>query len=169
MTGFADALTSIKDSVMNAFEEAKQLAINFIDYAPRTRAEVERRLTRAGYEDEVIAAVTTDLERIGLLNDEEFSALWVESRSRSKRLGRMRLSAELRQKGVSKDVVDEAVGEISEESEVASATELAQKRLKPEEYEDLSARRRVAAYLRRRGYNWEIIEQVFQKLFTNSD
>jgi regulatory protein len=169
MTGFAGALTSIQDSDMNPFEEAKQLAINFIDYAPRTRAEVERRLVRAGYEEETIAAVIADLERIGLLNDQEFSALWVESRSRRKKIGSRRLSAELRQKGVSKEVVDEAVSEINEEVELSAAEELARKRLKPEEYDDPPARRRVAAYLQRRGYNWEIIEQVFGRLLANRE
>jgi regulatory protein len=157
------------DPLMDPFEEAKELAINFIDYAPRTRAEVERRLARAGYDDEVVAEVVADLERVGLLNDEEFSAQWVESRSRRKKIGSRRLSAELRQKGVSKDVVDEAVREIDEEVEVASALELARKRLKPEEQDDPGARRRVAAYLQRRGYNWAIIEQVFAQIITNRE
>ena len=48
---------------MDDFESAKQLALSFIDYAPRTRAEVARRLARAEYGEEVVEAVIADLER----------------------------------------------------------------------------------------------------------
>src|SRR5579872_4184700 len=110
-------------------EAAKQLAIQYIDYAARTRAEVERRLAKAGFEEEIVTAVIADLVDVGLLDDAQFSQDWVESRARRKKLGRVRLAAELRQKGISKEDAQQAIGEIAPEDELAAALELARVRL----------------------------------------
>ena len=154
---------------MNDFETARETALRYMDYAPRTRAEVRRRLLKGGFDEETIEAVLADLEHTNLLDDAQFSKDWVESRSRRKGLGRVRLAAELRRKGVSKEQTEEAVGEIDEEAELAAALEIARKRLRPEESADPAAKRRLAAFLQRRGYKWEIIEQVFSQLFANNE
>lgn len=152
---------------MTDSESARLLAEKFIDFQPRTSAEVRRKLTRAGYEEDVIEKVIADLERAELLDDSRFSAEWVESRSRRKGLGKVRLAAELRQKGVEKAMVDEAVAEIDPESELRIAISLARKRVSPGDSSDPAVKRKLAAYLQRRGYNWEIIQQVFGELFAN--
>ncbi len=161
---------------MNVHESAKQLAINYIDYSARTVAEVRRRLARAGYEECVIEDVVADLQRAEILDDTKFSEDWVESRARAKKLGRIRIAAELRQKGVSKEDTDRAILGVDPLSEVAAALVLSRKKLPPGDIEQLTgpaeraaAKRRIAGFLQRRGYNWEIIEQVFAKLFANEE
>jgi regulatory protein len=154
---------------MEPFEQAKMLAVNYIDYAPRSRREVERRLAKAEYDEELIAAVLEDLERAGLVNDAQLSEDWVENRARSKKLGRVRLASELRLKGVDKETVDEAVAAINPDDEIATALALAEKRLKPAERSDPAALRRAAAFLQRRGYKWDVIEQVFARLGANTE
>lgn len=159
---------------MDIRESAKMLAVNYIDFAPRTVSEVRRRLAKAQYEEDVIEDVIADLLRAELLDDTKFSADWVESRSRSKRLGRTRLAAELRQKGVARDEVAQALADLDPASELAAALELARKRIPESERDELNtpaeragAQRRLAGYLQRRGYKWEIIEQVFARIFAN--
>src|SRR5689334_578206 len=111
------------------FEAAREIAIRYIDYAARTGAEVARRLARAGYEQELIESVVEDLIRADLLNDDAYSKQWIESRARSKKLGRARLASELWQKGVAKETVDAALQELSPEQELDAAEELAKRRL----------------------------------------
>ena len=152
---------------MEPIVEARLLAENYIDYAPRTRREVEKRLQRAEYDSEIIHAVLNDLENANLINDTEFSALWVENRSRSKKLGRTRLSNELRLKGVDKETVQAAVEELSVDDELTTALSLAQKKWKEGDERDTAGKRRLAGFLLRRGYNWSIIEQVFSMLSSN--
>jgi regulatory protein len=151
------------------FEAARELAIRFIDYAARSRAEVGRRLAKAGYDEELIEAVVNDLQRAGLLDDEEFSRQWVESRARSKKLGRARLASELRMKGVEKETVEEALTELDPEQELAAALALTEKRIGSDSIADPAVRRRLAGYLQRRGYKWETVEQVFARLGANKD
>jgi regulatory protein len=151
----------------DAFESAREVALKFVDYQPRTCAEVRRRLARSGYESEIVEAVIENLVRVGFLNDERFSADWVENRSAKKGLGRIRLESELRRKGISADTSREAVGQIDRESELETALAVARKRLTEPESADPSEKRRLAAFLQRRGYNWETVQQVFEKLFSN--
>src|SRR5205807_3179083 len=104
-----------------------------------------------------------------ILNDSLFSEAWVESRARSKSIGRRRLETELRVRGVDKTAIDAALDTLNPESEIENALRLAEKRARSEDLRDSAARRRVTGYLQRRGYSWEIIEQVFARLGTNSD
>jgi regulatory protein len=167
---------------MDSTESAKQLAVNYIEYAARTVAEVRRRLQRAGYEEDVIDSVIEDLQRASLLNDSKFSEDWVDSRTRTKKLGKVRLARELQQKGISREEADKALEAIDSDTELTLAMELARKKLPAHELEALTsssdstgsaaragAKRRLSGFLQRRGYKWEIIEQVFTKLFSNED
>src|SRR5262245_18968980 len=128
---------------MSPLESARLLAEKFIDDQTRTSAEVRRKLARAGYEEDVIESVVSDLERAELLDDSRFSADWVESRSRHKGFGKLRLAAELRQKGIDKKVVDEATAEIDPDSEAKAALSLAQKRLSDAKSTDPAAKRKL--------------------------
>jgi regulatory protein len=161
---------------MDPLESAKELAINYIDYAPRTVAEVRRRLSKAGYDESVVEEVVEHLVSVELLDDSKFSTDWVESRTRSKKIGRIRLAAELRPKGVDSEQADQALESLDTESQVAAALHLARKKV-PENVaaswtgpaERAAGKRRLAGYLQRRGYNWEIIEQVFSRIFAKDD
>ena len=172
--------------------EARQVAERFIDYQPRTSAEVRRRLGRAGFDEEVVERVVAELESAGLLDDSQFSADWVESRARSKKIGPSRLAAELRRKGISREDADSALEQLDSDSALQNALSLARKRLgveeqgsggegetggrgdaetpeRPVSHPSPEEKRRLAAFLQRRGYNWDIIQQVFAELFQNTD
>ena len=148
---------------------ARILAEKYIDYQPRTSAEVRRRLAKAGFDAEIVDSVVDDLERAGLLDDSKFSADWVESRTRTKKLGRIRLASELRARGVRREDAEGAIQSIDSETELASALALAKKKHPLDSPLDRDEKRRLTAYLQRRGFNWEIIEQVFARLLTNMD
>ena len=153
----------------DGFEEARQIAVRFIDYAPRTRVEVERRLSRGKYDEELIDAVVEDLVRAGLIDDSAFSSQWIESRARSKKLGRARLATELLRKGIDRATVDEALQDLDAEQELEAATIMAQRRFEGQDLSDPATRRRAAAFLQRRGYKWHTVEQVFARIAPNRD
>ena len=114
---------------MTEYESARIVAERYIDYQPRTTAEVRRRLARTGLDSDVVEQVISDLESAGLLDDTRFSADWVESRSRSKKYGSKRLASELRAKGVGKEQTDAALEQLDPEAELSTALALARKRL----------------------------------------
>lgn len=149
---------------MTPEETARQAALRYVDFAPRTAAQVRRRLLRDGHDDTVIDGVLEFLARAGLVDDERFSRDWVESRGTRKGLGRARLGAELRGKGVPRDTAEEALASLSPADELAAAAEAARKRLGSDSLSDPVVRRRLAGFLRRRGYDWETVARVMALL-----
>jgi regulatory protein len=88
-----------------------EAALRFLEARPRSVAEVRRRLTSAGYRAELVEAAIARLEGLGVLDDEAFTAAWVESRDRAKPRGERALRDELRRKGVDRALIDEALTE----------------------------------------------------------
>jgi len=149
------------------YEIAIKIALRYIDHAPRTTTEMQKRLARAQIAPDVIEAVISALQDLDLLDDSRFGREWVETRSRSKRYGSKRLAAELRAKGLPAELITRSLQHLHPEDEFHTALELAQQRLGNHPQPDSSTLRRLAAYLHRRGYNFDIIQQVFAQLVTN--
>jgi regulatory protein len=117
----------------------------------RSRQEIRRRLRSAGFEAEEIEQALVDLESVGLIEDDRFAREVVRDQAGRRLAGNRSIRANLLQKGVAPDVVDEALEEAGEEAE--RAAELARQRalrltgLAPE-----AAYRRLNGLLLRRGY-----------------
>jgi regulatory protein len=117
----------------------------------RSRQEIRRRLRSAGFEAEEIEQALVDLESVGLIEDDRFAREVVRDQAGRRLAGNRSIRANLLQKGVAPDVVDEALDEAGEEAE--RAAELARQRalrltgLAPE-----AAYRRLNGLLLRRGY-----------------
>jgi regulatory protein len=147
----------------DTLEKAKQRALGLISYRPRSVKEVQRRLQRAGVDEETIGEVVVSLKEAGLLDDETFTKSWVESRLEASPRSKRMIAWELRQKGVSESTIDASLGEVSDEE---SAYRLAQKRwprvahLHPA----LERKRKLTEYLARHGFAFDVIQDVIAKL-----
>ncbi len=146
--------------------KATEAALVLLEVRARAKREIETRLAQKGYDESVIAQVTEKLTRLGLLDDAQFAAQWVEAKTRiggSRPVGKRRLSQELFGKGVAKDQITEAVERVSEDDELALARAAARKkvRLVPTEREALqSERQKLMGFLQRRGFGWETVKRV---------
>lgn len=131
---------------------AKDRALRLLSVRSRSRAELERRLSRAGYEPDEVEAAIADLEEVGLVDDERFARELAEAKRR-RGMGRRAGLAALRAKGVDREIAEQAVGEVNPEDEADRAYELALGRL--ERLGSLPpdvAYRRTVAFLVRRGF-----------------
>jgi regulatory protein len=81
-------------------------ALRFLEARPRSTAEVRRRLATAGYSAALGDAAIERLTALGILDDETFTAAWVESRDRARPRGERALRQELRLKGIDRELVD---------------------------------------------------------------
>ena len=77
-----------------------EAGLRFLEARARSVGEVRRRLTSAGYREDLVTAAIDRLSELGMLDDEAFAAQWVESRDRAHPRGEHALMIELRQKGV---------------------------------------------------------------------
>ena len=62
----------------------------------------------------MIDEIIERLKRGGLVNDSSFAELWVENRSEFRPRGERMLRVELRQKGISDEVISEVVSDLDE-------------------------------------------------------
>jgi regulatory protein len=86
-------------------------AARFLETRSRSVSEVRRRLTTAGYRAELVDAAIIRLTELGMLDDEAFARLWVESRDRARPRGERALRDELRLKGIDRSIVDAVLEE----------------------------------------------------------
>ncbi|MBI5054484.1 MAG: RecX family transcriptional regulator [Chloroflexi bacterium] len=142
-------------------EMAFEKAVKFISYRPRSEKEVRQNLKKKEIEAGLIDEAVQRLKRVGLLNDEQFAQMWVESRSHSKPKGRRALKIELRQKGLSREAVDAAVAGTNDEEVARRLAASRAPRLK--KLPKIEFRRKLGSYLARRGINYEIILEVVER------
>ena len=84
-------------------------ALRFLEARQRSIAEVRRRLTTAGYREDLVSGAIDRLSELGMLDDDAFAASWVESRDRARPRGERALRAELAQRGVDRAVIQVAL------------------------------------------------------------
>jgi regulatory protein len=132
---------------------AREICLRLLASAPRTRAHLAQAMARRKVPEEVAERVLDSLVESRLVDDVAFANAWVESRHTGRGLARRALSQELRRRGVSHEIVEDAVGSLSSEQEEETARTLAVRRLPASRGLQPAIRlRRVAAMLVRRGY-----------------
>ncbi len=143
-------------------QKAYDQAVRFLSYRPRSRVEVERYLRDKKMSPDVIADVVGRLEQSDYLNDEAFARFWVENRAEFKPRSRRALQYELRQKGLSSQAIDNVLSETQDDETAAwRAVEGRLARWAGLSRDEL--RQKMAGYLSRRGFNYEIISTIFEK------
>lgn len=132
-------------------------ALNLLGYRARSEGEVRERLGRYGYASETIEAVISRLGELGYLDDEEFARQ--RAQEKAKKYGPRRVSADLMNSGVGRDLASRAVAEEFEgRSELADARSAASRRYNGGGSE--AEARRVYGFLARRGYSAGVCAEV---------
>lgn len=91
--------------------EATDKALSYLERQDRSCAQMVRYLAKKGYEEEVIAAVIEQLKSWNYLDDRRYASAVVESALERKNLGRRAAAQKLYQRGIAKDVAEEALYE----------------------------------------------------------
>lgn len=144
-------------------EKAKQSAFRFLSYRPRSTAEVKKNLIKKEYPEAVIEHVMNRLTELEMLDDREFARYWIEQRETFKPRGQRALRQELYQKGISREIIDEAVVTVDEHAAARKAAEKKAYRwihLPKEEFFT-----KMNGLLQRRGFNYAITRTVTEELW----
>ncbi|HET9985683.1 MAG TPA: regulatory protein RecX [Longimicrobiales bacterium] len=153
--------------------KCRESALGLLSYRARSAAELRRRLLWKDFPPETVDGVLVDLREKGYLDDASFAAAFVRDRVRHRPRGKRRLVQELRAKGVEADTAGEAVeevfgGEAVSEAELARAAAEAWIRKHGRAAADAEvrrdARRRLYAYLSRRGFGGDAIREAAHAL-----
>jgi regulatory protein len=119
-------------------------------------------LREKGFSETTVEVVIERLSRAGLLDDEAFARFWIDNRGQFKPRGRFALRHELGQKGIDSRIVDTLLEEIDETENAYRAA--LQRYARWERLDPATRRRKLSDYLRRRGFGYETIRQIWERL-----
>lgn len=140
---------------------ARTILLDQLTGRARTRSELADKLASKGVPDEVGHRLLDRFEEVGLVDDAAFAREWVEQRQRGRGLARRALARELRRKGVEDEVAREALEEVDDDSEEASARRLVRARLRAVSSLDRDrATRRLVGMLARKGHSSAVAFRV---------
>ena len=164
------------------FEELKgrfsQRAMNYISRAIKTEFQVRRYLKDLSYKkkgkwftdipqeqlETIINETVSKLKEYGYLNDEEFAEQFIQSRVKNKPRGKTILVSELISKGVNIDLAREKVEELVED-EYDMLKRIYTKKYGNEEI-TMEDNKKID-FLKRKGFNWDLINEFINNEFTN--
>lgn len=138
-------------------------AIRFIGYRPRSEFEVRQRLHQRSFEDDCIAKVVADLKEQGLIDDTSFARFWKENRQDFSPRSRWLTGVELQRKGIDRELIDRVVSEVDDDESAYRAALSKARHLPSSDYPLF--RRRLGEYLKRRGFNYEVINNTVARVW----
>jgi regulatory protein len=138
-------------------------AFRYLAYRPRSEAEIRQRLLRRGFDGSTSDSALAKLRERGLIDDAAFARFWKDNRESFSPRSRRLTGLELRRKGLPSDVIDDVVREIDETDSAYRAASVKAGRLPLSDY--YLFRRRLGAYLGRRGFGYDIIKETVDRLW----
>lgn len=145
------------------FVKAKDAALRFLTYRARSEAEVRRRLSKK-YGPAVIEQVIETLLRQNFLDDSSFAQVWRDNRELHRPRAKRMVQQELRQLGVSSDVIQDSLEGYSDESNAYDAGIKLARKLASRNFSDEELRRRISSLLQRRGFSYGMVRETVEKL-----
>lgn len=145
-------------------EVTYQQALKYLNYRERSEAEVRQNLNKHNFPEEAIETTIDRLNRGMLVDDKRFAKNWVENRCQFRPRGRKALSYELRQKGIAEVIITEVLEDIDENELAYRAA--SKKARRWEKLEMIDFRNKIYGFLARRGFNYETIVLVTDRLWS---
>jgi regulatory protein len=132
---------------------ARIICLRLLDRRARTRAELADALRRRGIPDDAAAAVLDRFTEVRLIDDAALAHTVAAAQHAERGLARRAVAVNLRRRGISDDVVGDALTEIDAEAERLRARELIRRRRRTIAHLPAQTQvRRLVGLLARKGY-----------------
>ncbi len=96
---------------------AEQVACRYIARAEHSVFQLQRKVLKKGFSEQVVCSVLEYLESTGLVDDFRYAEAWLYTRSLSRYEGRQRLLMELYKRGISSKIAQKALTHFFSEKE----------------------------------------------------
>ena len=147
-------------------QKAEESALRLLAQRDHSREEIRRKLQARGFTPEEIEKALKWLEEREFLDDLRYAQKLAFSLAKEKLLGPQRIRQKLFQKGIPAGLVKEVVEKADETLAAGERLQIAMRmKLKGRSPEEIfpDERRKLAGYLRQRGFSWEDIREAFQE------
>lgn len=157
------------DEIVNIvlLKRAKLRAMHLLEMQDRTWSQLKEKLQQSLYPDEIIEKAMDYVKSFGYIDDSRYAVNFIRSRQSFK--SRREIEGLLRQKGISKEVLDFAMEECYDKAEEKDAIKklILKKRIDPLTATD-GELQKLYGYLARKGFKYEDIRQVIQDCRENA-
>ncbi len=154
--------TELKD-VMNS-------ASNILVFADNTEKSLREKLSRKGYNDELIESAVLKLKEAGLINDARLIKSYTEYLADKKLYGKARIKLELQKKGFERELIGQKLDECVEDVDFnENCLKLVRKKNLVRKICDSKTARAVTAALARYGYGYAEIKYAYTRLLEENE
>ena len=172
-------LNSLRNSIINktyysiileyqktySVEEAKKKLEHYCAYQERCHKDVSAKLIEMRMIPEARDLIVVHLIENDFLNEERFANAFVRGKFRIKKWGKYRMTRELRQREINKNLIQSALKQINEVDYRNTLDELAQKKLSGLREANLQKKRKkLADYLLYRGWESHLVYEKVNEL-----
>lgn len=145
------------------YHRCRNAALQYLSYRPRSESEMRERLERRGFGGDSIEAVITRLKEQELLDDAAFARFWKDNRQSFSPRSQWLIKLELSRKGINNDILNEVISEADDDESAYQAAAGKVRSLSSSDHENF--RRQVGSYLKRRGFNYQVINHTVERLW----
>lgn len=142
-------------------EEAKEKALRLLGFRSHSEKELTEKLKRAGAKEEYLKEITDFLKEYNFLNDGEYAKHLAKDLQNLKKYGKRRIRAELKNRGIENELIEEAVLTLNQEEEDTLLPLMRKKLGENFEKKNIDKAFRYFAY---RGYDFDDIKTCIEKL-----
>lgn len=138
--------------------------LNLLSHRPRSRREIEDYCKKYEVGEETKQLLFKKLEKNQLVNDFLFAEWFVEQRLRFLPKGKRLIALELRQKGISSEIIVQVLGKVDENIRDTVLPIVTRKMKQWQKLPEAVRRQKIVSFLGRRGYDFDTIGQVLKEL-----
>ncbi len=153
-----------RNGISDPLSFARNIALQQLNYAPRSRKELLDKMTSKAVPPDIAEQVLDRLTEVGLIDDRAYAQMLVRSKQNSRKLAKRALSVELSKKGITGEVAQEVLGEISDDDERELARAAVDKKLRSMSALDIdTVKRRLSGLLARKGFSSAVSMAVIRE------
>ena len=141
-------------------EIALSKAVSYISKCQKTKSEIIKYLVKKGFGEDICNYVVEKLQEYNFVNDELYAKNYIKFKNKNS--GKRKIEIELKQKGVSVEVVKKSTDEYINDRDYIKS--VAEKYLKNKE-RDIKTKQKVFRFLASRGYQIEDIKWAINDFF----
>ncbi len=153
-----DEIERIRQEVV--LRAAREKATGYLMYRDRSEGEVIEKLINAGFDKDIAQEAASALKILGYIDDNRYARKYITDRLKNKAMSRKAIRFELERKGISSQIIEEALSETEvNEDEIALRT--AKKKFGKYDVKDEKVRQKIMRYLCHKGFSvetgWKVI------------
>lgn len=155
----------MEDAPKNIGEEAARRKIrHYCAYQERSHREVRDKLYSFGLYPAQVNALLSELIEEQFLNEERFATAFAGGKHRMKQWGKVKISRELKEKGVSVYCIKKALRTLDETAYLDTLQKLAEKKWATLSGHKAIRQQKAIRYLMQKGYEYEHIAPILKNL-----